>query len=198
MVPLTITCPRDGSLALALSGSLRMTQEPILNDLVSKTIDAIALNSIKSKSSKLTLCLPGKIGEASYRCYLTHLLSPGSAPTDQWLAAGWTWAPTPAPRTPLGRRVRGGAASQPAADPRAVVTGVLMSPGATWSSVSSGISRGISRHADGLGGAPPLPGTRNVDPAWGATTQPMTQIHRYKCIPLLRWDSPPASAQYDC
>src|SRR2546425_1667364 len=38
MAPSTIVWPRDGSLALALSGSLRMVHEPIVNSLVSKRI----------------------------------------------------------------------------------------------------------------------------------------------------------------
>jgi hypothetical protein len=43
IVPSTIVWPRDGSFALALSGSLRMVQAPILNSLALKLIVGIFL-----------------------------------------------------------------------------------------------------------------------------------------------------------
>src|SRR6476469_8848072 len=46
IVPETIVIPRDGSFALALSGSLRMIHEPMLNSLASKWMADIFLCSL--------------------------------------------------------------------------------------------------------------------------------------------------------
>jgi hypothetical protein len=52
MVPSTNVKPRDESFALALSGSRRMVQSPILNGVVSKRMDDISLNFSLPLSSR--------------------------------------------------------------------------------------------------------------------------------------------------